>query len=107
LHGEADDAASELIHDDHHPVGFEDQRFTAKEIDAPEAVLGMSEESEPGRPFGPGFRRPFGVKGQRYFLFTNASPHEGGGPKNNGRTSEASTTHQVRAQASNDSIKGQ
>jgi len=22
LHGEADDAASELIHDDHHPVGF-------------------------------------------------------------------------------------
>jgi hypothetical protein len=22
LHGEADDAASELIHDEHHPVGF-------------------------------------------------------------------------------------
>lgn len=49
LHGEADDAASELIHDDHHPMGFEDQRFTTKEIDAPEAVLGMSEEGEPGR----------------------------------------------------------
>src|SRR5215207_129436 len=49
LHSEADDAASELIHDDHHPVGSEDQRFTSKEIDAPEAVLGVSEESQPGR----------------------------------------------------------
>src|SRR5687767_10283410 len=52
LHGEADDAASELIHDDHHPVGFKDQRFTSKEIDAPEAVLGVSEESQPGRTVG-------------------------------------------------------
>src|SRR5688500_7043500 len=49
LHGEADDAASELTHDDHHPVGVEHQRFTSKEIDAPEAVLGVSEESQPGR----------------------------------------------------------
>jgi hypothetical protein len=44
LHGEADDAAGELIHDDHHPIGVEDQGFTTKEIDAPEAVLGVSEE---------------------------------------------------------------
>src|SRR5829696_8389929 len=49
LYGEADDAASELIHDHHHPVRVEDQRFTTKEIDAPEAVLGMPEEAEPGR----------------------------------------------------------
>ena len=52
LHSEADDAASELIHDDHYPMALEDQRFTTKEIDTPEAVLGVSEEREPGRTVG-------------------------------------------------------
>jgi DNA-binding IclR family transcriptional regulator len=36
----ADDAPSELIHHHHHSVRLEDQRFTTKEIDAPETVLG-------------------------------------------------------------------
>src|SRR5687767_1007486 len=52
LHGEADDAPGELIHHHHHPVRLDDQRFTTKEIDAPEAVLGMSEEGQPGRTVG-------------------------------------------------------
>jgi len=47
LHGEADDSAGELIHHDHDPVGREDQRFAAKEIDAPQAIFGMPEEREP------------------------------------------------------------
>jgi hypothetical protein len=47
LNGEADDAPSELIHHYHHPVRLQKQRFTTKQIDAPEAVLGMSEKSEP------------------------------------------------------------
>jgi hypothetical protein len=52
LHGEADDAASELIHHYHHPVRLENQRFGAKEIDTPETILRMSEEGEPGRTVG-------------------------------------------------------
>jgi hypothetical protein len=52
LHGEADDAAGKLIHHDHHPVRLEDQRFTTKQIETPKAVLGVSEEREPGQPVG-------------------------------------------------------
>jgi hypothetical protein len=165
LHGEADDAASELIYDDHHPVGFEGQRFTSKEIDAPEAVLGVSEESHPGRTVAAAgrptvFRQytshnilvdldtkqesnllsdapaaearvptfhlndrsdqlwartfrawlPPALRREEPAIFSLhqrvMEPHEDGGPNNKGRTNEASTTHQGRAQASNDSIEG-
>ena len=49
MHPESEDAPSELIHDDHHPVGFEDQGLAAKEADTPQTVLRVSEKSEPGR----------------------------------------------------------
>ncbi len=49
MHPESEDAPSELIHDHHHPVGFEDQGLAAKEADTPQTVLGVSEKSEPGR----------------------------------------------------------
>src|SRR5437868_11782045 len=71
LHGEAEDSACELIHHDHHPVGFEDQsrhpnrgfrRF----------ISTMAEISAAPGPFGPGLRRCFGVKSKRYFRFTKA-----------------------------------
>ena len=52
LHGEADDAPGEPIHHHHHPVRLQDQRLTTKEIDAPEAALGVSEESQPERTVG-------------------------------------------------------
>ncbi len=48
MHPESEDAPSELIHDDHHPVGFQDQGPTAKEVDIPQTVLRVSENSEPG-----------------------------------------------------------
>ena len=49
MHPESEEAPSELIHDDHHPAGFEDQGLAAKEADTPQTVLRVSEKSEPGR----------------------------------------------------------
>ena len=49
MHPESEDAPSELIRDDHHPVGFEDQGLAAEEADTPQTVLRVSEKSEPGR----------------------------------------------------------
>jgi hypothetical protein len=44
----ADDPAREQIHDDHDPVALENNRFTAEQIDAPQAVRCVSDEGEPG-----------------------------------------------------------
>src|SRR5262245_24175044 len=50
VNSESDDAPSVLIHDDqHHPVHPQCHRFTAEQIDAVEAVLRMTDKSEPGR----------------------------------------------------------
>jgi len=35
LYAEANDSPAKLIHDNHNPVGLEDQRFTSKKIHAP------------------------------------------------------------------------
>jgi len=56
LYDKADDAPGELIHHHHHPVRLNHQRFTTKEIDAPEAVFGMSEEGS------------VAAEGRRYFV---------------------------------------
>lgn len=78
LHGEADDAASELIHHDHHPMRLEGQRFTTKEIDAPETILRMSEEAEPG-PTVRAARRPpvFGEHTSHHILVDLNTEYEG------------------------------
>ncbi len=44
---EPDDPARELIHHDEDPMGFESKRLTPEEIDAPQTVLRMAEESQP------------------------------------------------------------
>jgi hypothetical protein len=45
----ADDAAGEDVHHDHNPVVFEQNRFAPKEVDAPQAVLSVPDDGEPGR----------------------------------------------------------
>ena len=47
MHAKADDAPSELIHDDAHPVALQKNRFTPKQINALEAVLRVFQESQP------------------------------------------------------------
>lgn len=46
--GESDDSPVALVHDDHYPVGIQNQRLAAKQIDTPEAVLSVAEERQPG-----------------------------------------------------------
>jgi len=48
IDGNAYNLARVLIHDDHYPVRFKDQRLASEEIQRPQAVLGMSEKCQPG-----------------------------------------------------------
>ena len=43
LYTKVDDSARELIHDDEHPMALEYEGFTAEQIDAPQAIFGMTE----------------------------------------------------------------
>ena len=46
----SDDAAGGWVHDDHNPVGLEEDRFATYEIDTPETILHVAKECQPGRP---------------------------------------------------------
>src|SRR5678815_3109260 len=50
VHADADEATRELVHDHEYPVAPEDDGLAAKEIDAPEAVCGVSDERQPRGP---------------------------------------------------------
>jgi hypothetical protein len=50
VHADAHEATSELIHDHEHPLGPQHERFAAKEVDAPEAGSGVSNQRQPRRP---------------------------------------------------------
>ena len=47
VHAEADKATRKLVHDHQHPIGPEHDGLAAKEVDAPEAVCGVSDERQP------------------------------------------------------------
>ena len=46
----AKDAASELIHQDQHPMSSQRCRLASEQVATPQAVFGVAQESEPGRP---------------------------------------------------------
>jgi hypothetical protein len=52
LQAKPNDATSILIHDDQYPVSPQHCRFAAKEVHAPETVLHVTKESQPGRTTG-------------------------------------------------------
>ena len=45
----ADESSRKDVHNQHYPVTAQEDRFAAEEIDAPEAVLDVPDEGEPGR----------------------------------------------------------
>ncbi len=49
MHGEADDATGELVHDDKHPIALKHDRLAPKEVDAPQTVAGVADERQPRR----------------------------------------------------------
>ena len=49
VHADAYDPPSELIHDHEHPRGPQHEGFAAKEVDAPQAVCGVSDHRQPRR----------------------------------------------------------
>ena len=48
VHAKPDDPARVLIHDHHYPMSPQRRRLAAKQVDTPEAVLHVTQESEPG-----------------------------------------------------------
>jgi len=47
MYAKADDAPSELMHDHKHPVAFQQNGFTPKQVNAPKTVFGVSKEGQP------------------------------------------------------------
>ena len=54
LDPESDDSACVLVHDDQHPIRLQGDRFTSKHVEAPQTVLQLTDERQPG---GTAFRR--------------------------------------------------
>ena len=52
MDAEANDSARMLIHDHQDPVGSQHGRVAPEQIDAPEAVFYLAQESQPGRTTG-------------------------------------------------------
>ena len=50
VYATANDSTCVLIHYDEHPMALENEGFTTEQIDAPQAVLCMTEYCQPGRP---------------------------------------------------------
>src|SRR5262249_34346716 len=49
LDPESDDSACVLVHDDQHPICLHGDRFTTEQVKAPQTVLHMTDERQPGR----------------------------------------------------------
>ena len=50
MQSETNQPARELIHDDEHPITPKHDRLAAKEVHAPEAIGGVTDERQPRRP---------------------------------------------------------
>src|ERR1051326_4619139 len=49
LYSKTDDSASVLVHHDQHPIRSQGNRFASKQVNAPQAVLHVTNERQPGR----------------------------------------------------------
>src|SRR5262249_32137749 len=47
LDPESDDSACVLVHDNQHPICLQGDRFTTEQVEAPQTVLHMTDESQP------------------------------------------------------------
>ena len=50
VHADANEATRELVHDDEYPIATQQDGLAAKKVDAPQAVGGVSDQRQPGRP---------------------------------------------------------
>ena len=65
---DANEATRELVHDDKHPIGPQHDGLAAQEVDAPQAVGGVSDERQP--------RGPRSARG-RAIVFRQHAVHDG------------------------------
>jgi hypothetical protein len=55
---ETDESAREQVHDDQHPVTAQENGFASQQVDAPEAILEVPDECQPGWAVGSEVVRP-------------------------------------------------
>ncbi len=80
LHPESNDSPGELIHHDENPMVSEREGLTSEEIHAPQTILHLAEECEPGRPITTRFRRGRLNENSANQIFVDRDPK---GPRNN------------------------
>src|SRR6266436_4361207 len=66
VHADSDEATRELVHDHEHPVAPEHDGLASKEIHAPQAVSGLSDERQPR---GPGAARCGAIVFRQYAAY--------------------------------------
>jgi hypothetical protein len=89
LDANADDPAREQIHDDHDPVALEHNRFTSEQIDAPQAVLHVVDEREPGGVLISGGRSELPSEDAAHDIFVNLDAKRVSNLPGNARTPES------------------
>jgi hypothetical protein len=89
LDANADDPARDQIHDDHDPVALEHNRFTSEQIDAPQAVLHVVDEREPGGVLISGGRSELPSEDAAHDIFVNLDAKRVSNLPGNARTPES------------------
>src|SRR6202158_4275046 len=89
LDANADDPAREQIHYEHDPVALEHNRFTSEQIDAPHAVLHVSDERETGGSLISGGRAEMPSEDAAHDILVDLDAERMGYLLGNARTTEA------------------
>jgi len=74
MHAKAHDAARALVRHHEHPVGAQDGRFAAKQIETPQTVLRVPEDREPGRPWRVGSLLISNGQNAPHHILVNGNP---------------------------------
>jgi len=89
LNAEADDAPSELIHNDEDPMRPQCDGFTAKEVNAPKAIFHVADERQPRRASGSRLRSIVFGQHPAYHILVDLDAEGPADDERNPRTAEA------------------
>ena len=73
LDPESDDSPCVLVHDDKDPICLQGDRFTSEQIEAPQTVLHMTDEGQPGWTASDRRRAMFGENPPNHVLINSCS----------------------------------
>ena len=89
LDADTDDPAREMIHHNHDPIALEHNGLTSEQIDAPQAVLHVADEREPGGSLISGGRSEMPSEDAAHDVFVDLDAKRVSNLLGNSRTTEA------------------